>query len=87
MNKPKSLQECKDDIARKYGFENWRHFYSDAIKDKYVLIDTYTDEAAKEYTIEVLHEVAKRWHTNKVHRWTSFKTVDDTIFEIINELK
>lgn len=82
----KSLQECKDEVARKYGFENWRYFYSDCLKSNYVLIDTYTDEAAELYASQfkqpsqpegkTLEEVKDAYAKSKGYKnWISFYSI------------
>lgn len=45
-------------------------------------------EVISDAQVEVLHEVAKRWHTNKFQRgYDTFKTIDEIILEIKKEIQ
>lgn len=48
----KTLEQCKNEVAKKWGYVNWKHVQFDCMQ----LIDVYHDEAAELYASQFKQE-------------------------------
>ncbi len=89
----KTIQQCKDEVAKKYGVENWNdlHFYGidcaiPTLKPPFAE-ERLLNEATKLYAESAIKEAAERVALKHPYKDNAWMIDKDSILSIITELK